>query len=161
MVIQIIAKYWSFSFIISPSNAYSGLISFDWLVWSTCNRRDSQEFSPTPQFKRIMSSKVQSSTFDCTLQFPKGLCKCPNVQVTSWSYEVRISEEGPSSQYFLKLSSSFNVKPRFKITYLLSLFKIWLEGQLAANIPARLAYLTMVLLDMQILITFSRLPKWL
>ena len=30
-------QYWSFSFSISPSNEYSGLISFSWLVWSLCN----------------------------------------------------------------------------------------------------------------------------
>ena len=48
-------KYWSFSFRISPSNEYSGLISFrmDWLDPSP---RDSQESSPTPQFKSINSS---------------------------------------------------------------------------------------------------------
>ena len=40
-------KYWSFSFSISPSNEYSGLISFR-TRWSP---RDSQENSPTPQFK--------------------------------------------------------------------------------------------------------------
>ena len=42
-------KYWSFSFSISPSNEYSGLLSFriDWLVWSSCSPRDSQESSPT------------------------------------------------------------------------------------------------------------------
>ena len=45
-------KYWSFSFSISPSNEYSGLISFrmDWLDLP-CSPRDSQESSPTPQFK--------------------------------------------------------------------------------------------------------------
>ena len=50
-------KYWSFSFNISPSNEYSGLISFrmDW-VGSPCSPRDSQESSPTPQFKSINSS---------------------------------------------------------------------------------------------------------
>ena len=44
-------KYWSSSFSISPSIEYSGLISFrmDWL-------RDSQESSPTSQFKSINSS---------------------------------------------------------------------------------------------------------
>ena len=36
-------KYWSFSFNISPSNEYSGLISFkNELVWSLCCPRDSQ-----------------------------------------------------------------------------------------------------------------------
>ena len=51
-------KYWSFSFSISPSNKYSGLISFriDWLDLLT--PRDSQEFSPTPQFKSINSSAL-------------------------------------------------------------------------------------------------------
>ena len=51
-------KYWSFSFSISPSNKYSGLISFrtEPLGWISCSPRDSQESSPTPQFKSINSS---------------------------------------------------------------------------------------------------------
>ena len=41
------SKYWSFSFSISPSNEYSGLISFRIaLVGSPCSARDSQESSP-------------------------------------------------------------------------------------------------------------------
>ena len=50
-------NYWSFSFNISASSEYLGLISLrtDWLVWSCCPR-DSQESSPTPQFKSINSS---------------------------------------------------------------------------------------------------------
>ena len=52
-------KYWSFSFNISPSNEYSGLVSFrmDWLdllaVHGTL-----KESSPTPQFKSINSSAL-------------------------------------------------------------------------------------------------------
>ena len=47
-------KYWSFS--ISPSNEYSGLISFRIeLIWSPCSPRHSQESSPAPQFKSINS----------------------------------------------------------------------------------------------------------
>ena len=42
-------KYWSFSFNISPSNECSGLVG------SPCSPRDSQESSPTPQFKSISS----------------------------------------------------------------------------------------------------------
>ena len=60
-------KYWSFSIIISPSNEYSGLISLqDGLVGSPCNLRDSQESSPTPQFKSI-SSSVLSFLYSPTL----------------------------------------------------------------------------------------------
>ena len=49
-------KYWSFNFSISPSKEHPGLISFrmDWLDL-LCSPRDSQESSPTPQFKSINS----------------------------------------------------------------------------------------------------------
>ena len=51
-------KYWSFLFSISPSNEYSGLISFriDWLDLLAV--QDSQESSPEPQFKSINSSAL-------------------------------------------------------------------------------------------------------
>ena len=50
------SKYWSFS--ISPSNEYSGLISFrmDWVDLPAV--QDSQESSPIPQFKSINSSAL-------------------------------------------------------------------------------------------------------
>ena len=50
-------KYWSFSFSISPSNEppRTDLLQ-DELVGSPCSPRDSQESSPTPQFKSINSS---------------------------------------------------------------------------------------------------------
>ena len=53
-------KYWSFSFSVSPSSEYSGLISFrsDWLDPLAVQGRDSQESSPTPQFKSISSSAL-------------------------------------------------------------------------------------------------------
>ena len=56
-------KYWSFSFSISPSNEYSGLI---WLVWFPCSPRVSQESSPAPQFESI-SSSVLSFLYGPTL----------------------------------------------------------------------------------------------
>ena len=51
-------KYWSFSFSISPSNEYSGLICFriDWFHLLAV--QDSQGLSPTPQFKSINSSAL-------------------------------------------------------------------------------------------------------
>ena len=53
-------KYWSFSFSISPSNEYSGLISFRKYLQgiSPCNPRDSQGSSLTPKFKSINSSAL-------------------------------------------------------------------------------------------------------
>ena len=50
-------NYWSFSFNISPSNEYSGLISFR-IDWSPCSPRDPQESTPTLQFKSINSSAL-------------------------------------------------------------------------------------------------------
>ena len=51
-------KYWSFSFIVSPSKEYSGLISFrmDWLDLLAV--QGTQESSPTPQFRSINSSAL-------------------------------------------------------------------------------------------------------
>ena len=51
-------KYWSFSFSISPSNKYSGLISFriDW--FDLLSVQGSLPSSPTPQLKTINSSAL-------------------------------------------------------------------------------------------------------
>ena len=56
-------KYWSFSFSISPSNEYSGLISFridcfESLQASHCCPRDSQESYLASQFESINSSAL-------------------------------------------------------------------------------------------------------
>ena len=59
-------EYWSFSFSISPSNEHPGVIfRMDWLDLLAV-LRDSQESSPTPQFKSINSS-VLSSLYSPTL----------------------------------------------------------------------------------------------
>ena len=60
-------KYCSFRFSISPSNEYSGLISFR-IDWLDLLARDSQESSPTPQFKNINSS--HSAFFIVQLSHP-------------------------------------------------------------------------------------------
>ena len=51
-------KYWNFSFSISPSNEYSGLISFrvDW--FDILAVQGTSESSPTPQFKSINFSAL-------------------------------------------------------------------------------------------------------
>ena len=61
-------KYWSSSFNISPSNEYSGLISFrmDWLDLLAV--QGTLKFSPTPQFQSI-NSLVLSSLYSPTLTF--------------------------------------------------------------------------------------------
>ena len=59
-----VTKVLSFSFSISPSNEYSGLISgnqldlIGWLVGSPCSPRDFQA-SSTPRFKNINSSALR------------------------------------------------------------------------------------------------------
>ena len=49
-------EYWSFSFSISPSSEYSGIISFRMHWFSPGRPRDSQESFPTPRFKGTISS---------------------------------------------------------------------------------------------------------
>ena len=51
-------KYWSFSFSISPSNEYAGLISFriDW--FDLLAVQGTRKSSPTPRFKSISSSML-------------------------------------------------------------------------------------------------------
>ena len=64
-------KYWSFSFNMSPSNEHSGLISFRMPFLQS---KDSQESSPTPQFKSINSSVLSflySPTHTHTWQLEK------------------------------------------------------------------------------------------
>ena len=63
------AKYWSFNFSISPSNEYSGLISFrtDW--FDLIIVQGTLKSPPTPQFKNIKSSALSLSycpTHICT-----------------------------------------------------------------------------------------------
>ena len=60
-------NYWNFSFSISPSNEYSGLISFriDWLI---SLQSMSQESSPAPQFRGI-SCLTLSLLYGPTLTF--------------------------------------------------------------------------------------------
>ena len=84
-------KCWSFNFSISPSNDYSGLISFkiDW--FDLLAVQGTLKSSPTPQFKSINSSAFsfpygptltsihdywKNHSFDCV-----GLCRQSNVPV--------------------------------------------------------------------------------
>ena len=67
-------KYWSFSFSSSPSSEHPGLISFRRTGWIPCSPRDSQESSPTPQFKSINSS-VLSFLHSPTLTSIHDHCK--------------------------------------------------------------------------------------
>ena len=73
-------KYWSFIFSTSPSNEYSGLISFRMgLVGSPCSPRDPQESSPAPQFESINSS-VLSLLYGPTLTSIHGYWKNHRLQ---------------------------------------------------------------------------------
>ena len=51
-------KYWSFSFSISPSDAYSGLIFFRMGWLDLLAVQGTLKSSPTPQFKNITSSSL-------------------------------------------------------------------------------------------------------
>ena len=104
-------KDWSFSFSISTSLEYSGLISFrmDWLdgllgvqgVWSP---RDSQEYSPTPQFKSINSSAF-SFLYSPTLTLIH-VNTGKIIALTRWTFVDKV------------MSLLFNMLPMLVITFL-------------------------------------------
>ena len=72
----------------------------DWLVWSTCSPRDSQESSPTPQFKNINSvvlSLLYGTTFTSTQS---------HIALTIWIFVGK------------EMSLLFNTLVRFVIAFL-------------------------------------------
>ena len=90
---------------------------WDWLVWSPCGPRDSQESSPTPQFKSINSSAV------CLLYGPT---------LTSM-YDYRKKNIALTIQTFVSkvISLLFNTLSRFLIAFLprsKCLFISWLKS---------------------------------
>ena len=87
-------KYWSFSFSISPSKEYSGLISF---------RMNSQESSPTPQFKSI-NSLALSFLYSPTLTSYMTTGK--TIALTRWTFVGKV------------MSLLFNKLSRLVITFL-------------------------------------------
>ena len=92
-------KYSSFNFSISPSNEYSGLIPL-WLTgWIFFSPRDSQESSPTPQFKSINSS-VLSFLYSPT---PKKPCTNSEklLSQTSLNHRIQVYPLGGGSSLFL------------------------------------------------------------
>ena len=98
-------EYWSFSFNISPSNEYSGLISFrmDWLDLPPCSPRDSQQSSPTPQLKST-NSLVLSFLYGPILTFIHDYWK--NQTLTIWTSVDKV------------MSLLFNMLSRLVIAFL-------------------------------------------
>ena len=75
-------KYWSFSFKISPSNEYSGLIVFRIYWFDLLAVQGTQVSSPTPQFKSIYPSALSliygtthTSIHGKTIAFTRFLAK--------------------------------------------------------------------------------------
>ena len=81
-------KYWSFSFNNSPSSEHPGLISFrmDWLDFLA---RDSQESSPTPQFKSINSSAL-SFLHSPTLTFNSHMTTGKTIALTRRTFVDKV-----------------------------------------------------------------------
>ena len=96
-------KYWSFSFRISPSNEYSGLISFrmDWFDLRAV--QGTLKSSPTPQFKSI-NSLVLSFLYSPTLTSIHDYWK--TIALTRWTFVGKV------------MSLLFNILSRLCIAFL-------------------------------------------
>ena len=83
-------EYWIFSFNISPSIEYSGLISFriDWLDLLAV--QGTLKFSPTPQFKNI-SSLAFSFLYSSTLTFVHDYWKKRNFDHMDLCWQSNVS----------------------------------------------------------------------
>ena len=101
-------KYWSFSFRIRASNEYSGLISSR--MDCPCSPRDSQESSPTPQFRSINSlplSFLYSPTLTSHIH-------------DHWKNHIRWHHRLNGQTFVGKVMSLlFNMLPRLLIAFLL------------------------------------------
>ena len=105
-------KYWSFSYNTSPSNKHPGLISFrmDWLdllgkpPWTLLGEspRDSQESSPTPQFKSI---SFQHSAFFIVQHSNPYMTTGKTIALTRWTFVGKV------------MSLLFNMLSRLLITF--------------------------------------------
>ena len=98
------AKVLSYSFNISPFSEYSGLISFRMkLVGSPCSPGDSQESSPTPQYKSII---LQCSAFFMVqLSYPY-MTTGKTITLTGWTFVSKV------------MSLLFNMLSRLVIAFL-------------------------------------------
>ena len=106
-----VAKVLDFS--ISPSNEYSGLISFRiWLVCSPCSPRDSQEYSSASQFESI-SSLALSLLDGPALTFLNDYSKTIALTIRTFVSKV--------------MSLLFNTLSRFVITFLRRSRCLWLS----------------------------------
>ena len=96
------AKYWNFSFSINPSNEYSRLISFR-TDWSPCSSRDSQESSPTTQFK---SNIFRHSAFFTAQLSHLYVTTGKTIALTIWTFVGKV------------MSLLFNMVSRFVMVFL-------------------------------------------
>ena len=118
-------EYWSFSFNISPSNEYSGLISFriDWLdlgVQGTLKR--------LPQNYSSKASILWRSAFFIVQLSHPYMTTGRTIAFTRWTFVGKV------------MSLLFNMLPRLVITFLprsKCLFISWLQSPSAVNLEPR------------------------
>ena len=79
-------KYWTFSFSIIPSKEIPGLISFR-MDWLDRLARNSQESSPTPNFKSINSSVLSFFFYNST--FIPYMTTGKTIALTTWTFSVK------------------------------------------------------------------------
>ena len=97
-------KYWSFSFSISPSNEYSGLISFsiDWFDLLAVQGIHKNFL----QHHRLKTSIVQDSAFFIVQLSHPYMTTGENIALTRWTFVVKL------------MSLLFNMLSRFVIAFL-------------------------------------------
>jgi len=121
-------KYWSFSFNISPSNEYSGLISFrmDW--FDLLAVQGTLKSSPTPQFKSINSLALSFLYSPTLTSMSHNMTTRKTIALTGWTFVSKV------------MSLLFNMLSRLIIAFLprsKRLLISWLQSSSAVILELR------------------------
>ena len=102
---------------------------YDWLVWRPCSPRDSQESSPTSQFKSISSLAI-SFLYGPTLTSIHDYWKNHSFDYTDLSQQSNVS----AFQYVIYIYHSFSSKQQVYFNFMASMYTEIQRNRIAKTI---------------------------
>ena len=107
-------KHWNFSFSISPSNEHQDWSPLGWTGWISFQSNDSQESSPTPQFKSI-NFLALSFLYSPTLIYPY-MTTGKTIALTRWTFVGNVS--AIFKKYAVKFGHNFSSREQVSFNFM-------------------------------------------